>query len=420
MPYTAQVLLGLLIGLGLGLAASAAPASWLAVLPGAVEPVGVLFVNAIRMTVIPLVCASLVLGVASLRDATAVGRVGVRAVALFLAGIAVAAIWAAVAGYPLFATLEIDPAVAAALRADVRSVDVASQAARIPGLAQWVVDLVPANPFRAAADGAILPLIVFSLGAGLALARVQAAARETTLQVLRAVADAMVVLVGWVLRAAPVGVAALALPLGAKMGVGAAGALVFYIVVMSGISAVFIAALYGVAVVAGRQSLGAFVRASAPAVAVAFASRSSLAALPATMDGMRQLRLPEELPQVYLPLAAAMFRTGAAMAQVLAVLFVARLYAVDLAAAQMGTVILSVLLTTLTVPGIPAGAIIVLAPVLTSVGLPVEGIALLMGVDTIPDMFRTTSNVVGWMAGAAILGRGARVTPSVPAAPASH
>jgi Na+/H+-dicarboxylate symporter len=299
-------------------------------------------------------------------------------------------------------------------------VDVASQAARVPGLAQWVVELVPANPFRAAADGAILPLIVFSIGAGLALARVQTAAREATLLVLRAVADAMVVLVGWILRAAPAGVAALALPLGAKMGVGAASALVFYIVVMSGISAVFIVALYGAAVVAGRQPLGRFVRASAPAVAVAFASRSSLAALPATMDGMRLLRLPEELPQVYLPLAAAMFRTGAAMAQVLAVLFVARLYGVDLAVTQMGTVILSVLLTTLTVPGIPAGAIIVLAPVLTSVGLPVEGIALLMGVDTIPDMFRTTSNVVGWMAGAAILGRGAGATPSAPAAPASR
>jgi Na+/H+-dicarboxylate symporter len=115
-----------------------------------------------------------------------------------------------------------------------------------------------------------------------------------------------------------------------------------------------------------------------------------------------------------------MFRTGAAIAQVLAVLFVARLYGVELAAAQMGTVVLSVLLTTLTVPGIPAGAIIVLAPVLTSVGLPVEGIALLMGVDTIPDMFRTTSNVVGWIAGAAILGRGAGATPSAPATPASH
>jgi Na+/H+-dicarboxylate symporter len=93
---------------------------------------------------------------------------------------------------------------------------------------------------------------------------------------------------------------------------------------------------------------------------------------------------------------------------------------VELAAAQMWTVVLSVLLTTLTVPGIPAGAIIVLAPVLTSVGLPVEGIALLMGVDTIPDMFRTTSNVVGWIAGAAILGRGAGATPSAPATPASH
>jgi Na+/H+-dicarboxylate symporter len=374
-------------------------------LPGLAEPAGVLFINAIRMTVVPLVAATLMAGIAGLRDTRAVGTLGLRSMAVFLAGIAAAAAFAAALGYPAFAALQIEPAMAASLRAGVASADVAGQAARVPSLTQWLIDLVPVNPIKAAADGAILPVTVFALGAGLALARGKDRPRAVALDVLQAIADAMVTLVGWILRLAPLGVFALAVPLGAKMGVGAAGVLLYYIAVMSAISAAFIVVLYLFAAAAGRQPLGTFVRATAPAVAVAFTSRSSLAALPATLDGVRALRLPDELAAFYIPLAASMFRTGAAIAQVLAVLFLARLYGLDLAPAQIGTVLLSVVLTTLTVPGIPAGAIIVLAPVLSSVGLPVEGIALLMGVDTIPDMFRTTSNVVGWMAGAALLGR---------------
>lgn len=403
MPFTLQVLAGLVLGLILGVAAAGSGATWLASLPGLAEPIGAVFVNAIRMTVIPLVAATLTLGVASLRDTRAVGHIGVRALAIFLTGIAAAAAFAMALGFPAFAWLDVDPAVASALRADAPSL--AAQTAQVPSIARWITELVPANPIKAAADGAILPVIVFSVGFGLALARGSEGPRAAVLAVLKAVSDAMVTLVGWVLRFAPLGVFALAIPLGAKMGAGAAGVLGYYIAVMSAISAAFIVLLYVTAVVAGHQRPGAFVRASAPAVAVAFTSRSSLAALPATIEGVRALGLPDETSSVYLPLAASVFRTGAAIAQVLAVLFVARLYGVDLAPAQLGTVFVSVTLTSLTVPGIPAGAIIVLAPVLSSVGLPVEGIALLMGVDTIPDMFRTTSNVVGWMAGAAVLGR---------------
>jgi Na+/H+-dicarboxylate symporter len=405
MPFTLQVLVGLVAGLALGIAASVSGAAWLRALPGAAEPVGLLFINAIRMTVVPLVAATLMAGVAGLRDTRAVGRLGARSIAIFLAGIAAAAAFAAALGYPAFARLQVDAAIAASLRAGVASVDVAEQVARTPSLTQWLIDLVPANPIKAAADGAILPLTIFSVLFGLALAQGKERPRKAALDVIQAVSDAMIAVVGWVLRVAPLGVFALAVPLGARMGVGAAGVLLYYIAVMSAISAAFIVVLYGIAVAAGRQRLGPFVRASAPAVAVAFTSRSSLAALPATIDGVRALRLPEEMTSFYLPLAASMFRTGAAIAQVLAVLFVARLYGVALAPAQLGTVVLSVVMTTLTVPGIPAGAIIVLAPVLSSVGLPVEGIALLMGVDTIPDMFRTTANVVGWMAGATLLGR---------------
>jgi proton glutamate symport protein len=406
MPFTLQVLAGLVLGLAAGIGISAAPGMSLQRVPALIEPIGTLFINAIRMTVIPLVVSGLVLGVASSRDARTVGRIGARTIAVFLAAITAATLFAIALGVPLLSVLHVDPAVAAAMRQPGAGGPVAGQAP-LPGFSQWIVDLVPANPFKAASDGAMLPLIVFSVAFGLAVSRVRDDARLAVLAVARAVYESMLVVVGWVLKAAPVGVFALAIALGARMGTGAAGALAYYMLVVSVICTLFVGlVLVPAAVVGGGQPAGRFVRACAPAVAVAFSSRSSLAALPASIEGVRSgLSLSDDLAGFYMPLAAAVFRVGAAIAQVGAVLFLARLYGVALGGPQLATIVASVVFTTLTVPGVPAGAIIVLAPVLASVGLPVEGIGLLMGVDTIPDMFRTTANVVGWMAGASLLGR---------------
>ncbi len=409
MPFTLQVLLGLVIGLaaGIGISLSSSPA--LRSVLGVAEPIGVLFINAIRMTVIPLVVSSLMLGVASTRDARMVGRLGLRAIGLFLLALAAATLFALAIGVPLLNRLEVDPQVAAALRAGAApSAGIADQAGRLPGLSQWLVDLVPVNPIKAAADGAMLPLIVFSIAFGLGVTRVGDAAQSAIRGVLQAISGSMLTVVGWVLKAAPAGVCALAMGLGAKMGTGAAGALAFYMLVVSFICTAFTCAvLVPSAVVIGRQPLGRFVRATLPSVGIAFSSRSSLAALPASIEGVRSgLGLPDEMASFFVPLSASVFRVGAAIAQVGAVLFLARLYGTTLGPSQLATLAVSIVFTTLTVPGIPAGAIIVLAPVLTSVGLPVEGIGLLMGVDTIPDMFRTSANVVGWMSGASVLARG--------------
>jgi Na+/H+-dicarboxylate symporter len=385
---------------------AASDVAWVRAIPGAVEPAGTLFVNAIRMTVIPLVVASLMLGVGSTRKAGAIGRIGLRAFVLFLVVLTMSALFSLALGYPLFGRLVIDPHVAETLRSGATPASVAAATASVPSLAEWVLSLVPVNPFKAAADGAMLPLIVFSVAFGLALGRVKDVARASMLSVLEAVVDASLTVVGWVLRIAPVGVFALAMPLGTRMGANAAGALAYYVVVMSGISAAFIMFVLGpAAVLLGRQRAGGFARAIAPAVAVAFTSRSSLAALPACFEAIRtRLKLPEEIATVYLPLSAAVFRAGGTVAQVLGVLFIAKLYGIPLEAAQLGTVVVAAIATTFTIPGIPAGAIIVMAPVLASVGVPAEGIGLLIGVDTIPDMFRTSANVVGWLTGACILG----------------
>lgn len=407
MSFTVRVLLGLVAGLATGLVVASSSSDVLRVLPAIAEPVGTLFINAIRMTVIPLVVASLVVGVAGTGDARTVGRLGLRSVFLFVLAVGAAAVFAAALSFPLLARLQIDPTVAHALRESAARSEPGTASVQALSLARWVTDLLPANVFKASADGAMLPLILFAVLLGLALTRVTADRGAAVLRVAEGIAEAMLVLVGWVLRVAPLGVFALAVPLAARMGLAAAGALVYYIALLSFVSVAFIGlVLYPAAVLIGGVPLARFARAAAPAQAVAFTSRSSLAALPATIDGARTgLGLPEDIVSFFLPLAASMFRVGAAMAQVVGVLFIARLYDVPLHASQLATIVVTVVLTTFSVPGIPAGAIIVMAPVLYAAGVPVEGLGVLLGVDTIPDMFRTTANVTGWLGGASILAR---------------
>ena len=409
MSFAVKVLIGLVLGLAVGVGVSISSLSWLLRVPSIVEPVGILFINAIRMTVIPLVVANLVVGVASTGDPRTVGRLGIRSMALFLIAVGAAATFAAATSFPLLARLQIDAGVAAALRdsASRTTLQGGPVLGHAPSLATWLVELLPANVFKAAADGAMLPLILFSLLFGLALTRGPQQPRQTVLRVFQGIAEAMLVLVGWVLRFAPIGVFALAIPLAARMGLAAAGALVYYVALLSIVSAAFIVVvLYPATVVIGRVRLARFARAAAPAQAVAFSSRSSLAALPATIEGATVgLRLPEEIVSFFLPLAASMFRVGAAMAQVVGVLFLARLYGVSLGAPQLVGIVATVVLTTFSVPGVPAGAIIVMAPVLYAAGVPVEGLGVLLGVDTTPDMFRTTANVTGWLGAGSILAR---------------
>jgi Na+/H+-dicarboxylate symporter len=409
MSFTVRVIVGLVAGLAVGIGVSAAgPGLW-QVLPPAVEPLGLLFVNAIRMTVIPLVASGLIVGVASMRDAKAVGRLGGRALGVFVIFIAAATLFSAACAYPLLERLTLDPSVAEKLRASAATVGktAAESARQLPTWSQWLVDLVPVNALKAAVDGSILPLVVFSLAFGLALTAIDPGRRQIVVGFFHGVSDAMLALVGWVLTLTPIGVFALAVPLGARMGLAAAGALVYYIVLLSLVSGGFIlVVLYPAAILIGGVPIRALARAAGPAQAVAFSSRSSLAALPATIEGARTgLGWPEEMVAFFVPLAASVFRVGGAIAQMVAVLFVARLYGVPLAPPQLATVVVTVLVTSFTIPGIPAGAIITMAPVLAAAGVPVEGIGVLMGVDTIPDMFRTLANVTGWFAAGSVLVR---------------
>jgi proton glutamate symport protein len=412
MSLTTKVLIALVAGLGLGLLVSTSGNAGLIGAARWIEPIGTLFINAIRMTVIPLVVGSLVAGIAAAPNPSALGKVGARAFVFFLATLFAGAIFAALVAPPLLGRLSIDPAAQAALQASATesASTTAQSVSQIPGFASWLIGLVPNNPVRAAADGAMLPLIVFTLAFGLAVAGLKGETRATVVKVFEAIRDAAMTLVRWILVTAPIGVFALAFSLVVKLGVSAIGALAGYIALASAMTFVFgVLVLYPIAALLGKVSIRNFAQAVLPAQAVAISSRSSLAALPAMIEGARdRLKLPDEITSFFLPLAASVYRIGTAIGQTVGVVFLSQLYGVTLGPTQLASVVLTVVLTSFSVPGIPGGSIIIMAPVLMDAGLPVEGIGILLGADTIPDMFRTTANVTGHMAAATIVAKGSR------------
>jgi Na+/H+-dicarboxylate symporter len=397
------VIAGLVAGIVLGILASTSESPLLLSIVRLVEPIGTVFVNAIRMAVVPLVVASLIGGIVSIGDERALTRLGVRSLVVFFGLALSAAIFATLVAAPVLARLDIDASMADGLRSQLpASASAAPPAA--PGVAQWFIDLVPANPIRSAADGAMLPLIVFTIAFGVALTKVSAERRAGVVSFFAGLADAMIVLVGWVIAIAPIGVFALAAPLAARMGLSAAGALASYILLAAVLTLVVLAVLvYPVTVVAGGVPLGHLVRSCAPAQAVALSSRSTMASLPAMVDAARTLGVAEPVTGFVVPLAASMLRVGSAVGQTVAVLFAARLFDVSIAPLHLIVILIVTVLTTFTVPGIPGGSIVVMVPILLAANVPADAVGILLGADVIPDMFRTLANVTGGIAAAAIV-----------------
>ncbi|WP_284348050.1 dicarboxylate/amino acid:cation symporter [Roseisolibacter agri] len=404
---TVLALVALAAGLALGAAAAATDAPLLRTLVRVVEPLGALWVSAIRMTLVPLVVALLVTSVAGVADVRAVGRLGAKAVGWFLALLVGAALLAALAAPPLMELYAIDPAAAASLRASAADAAAGSTGAapQLPTLRGFVVGLVPTNPVAAAADAAMLPLIVFVVLFAAAVTRLPAAGRDPVVRFFTAVREAMLVLVGWVLRVTPIGVFALAADMGAQLGVGAAGAVGWYVLVLCGLVTVTALACYPVAALFGRIPIARFARAAAPAQMVAVSTRSSLASLPALVDGARRhLGDRPAITGFVLPLAVSTFKLNTPIADLVGPLFLAHLYGVELSAAQIATMTIVCIAMSFSNPGIPSGGLfVVTAPVMLSAGLPLDGIGLLIAADAIPDVFNTVVNVTGDMTVATVL-----------------
>jgi len=403
-----RVLVALVAGLAGGMAVSAAHSPALLTAVDAVTPLGTIWVNAIRMTVIPLVVSLLVTGVASVSDIAQIGRLGRRTLVVFVGMLTGGALVAIPLGIAIFSWLPRLITSRPALPAGaVEAASSVAEGAPAIGFSAWLTSLIPANPVAAAATGAMLPLILFTLLFALAIARSPAAARHTLLEFFRALSDAMLVLVRWVVWLAPIGVFALMLPLGAHGGSQLAGAIGFYIAAYSFGSVLFTLLLYPLVTVIGRVPLRRFAAAALPAQLIAFSSSSSLASLPALVEGAEQrLQLPPQVTGFVLPLAVSTFKFAGPVSWTFGALFVAWFYQVDLHATQYATIAFATTFTTFAVPGVPRGAFLMLAPLFLAIGLPVEGIGILIAVDAIPDLFATVLNATGDLAAAALVARG--------------
>ena len=411
MNESARVLVALVAALVLGAAIAASGNATLLRAADAVAPIGTLWVNAIRMTVIPLIVSLLITGVASTSDSKAIGRLGGRAVLVFgllLVATALVVVPILPAVFALLPRIQgVQPPLPAGAAEAAGQIAASGQA---PGLGAWIVSLVPANPIAAAATGAIVPLIVFSLLLGLAVAHSPSASRATMVGFFKALGDALLVLVRWVIAAAPIGVFGLVLPLAAHLGAGLAGAVGFYIAVYAATSLAIVALLYPVVAVVGRVPTARFARAALPAQLIAASSSSSMASLPALVEGAEALGLTSRVTGFVLPLAVSTFRIAAPVSWTVGALFVAWFYGIHLGPRELATIAVAAIFLPFIGPGVPRGAFLMLAPLFLAIGLPVEGIGILIAVDAIPDVFSTVLNVTGDLAAAAIIQRGESAT----------
>ena len=400
-----RTLLGLVAGLAIGVVISATSSGGLRAFATAIEPIGTVWVNAIRMTVIPLVVSLLIATIAEEKDFRAVGRLGGRAVALYAVILSTVALLTFLAAPPLFSVMTIDATSAASLRGASAA---AGTTPALPSFTSWLVGLVPANPVKAAVDGAMLPVIIFAVAFAAALARIEPERRAAATGIFRGIADAMLVSVGWVLAVAPVGVFCLSVALAVRVGVGVAGAVAYYLVLHSGFLAASGVALYAVVRIFSNVPLSRFARALLPAQLVAISTRSSVAALPAMIDGAtRVLHLPLQVSGFALPFGVSVFRLNQAVTWIVSALFVAKLYDVPLTTAQLAFLGACSVPMSFSIPGIPSGGLFIIAPFFVSVGLPIEGMGILLALDAIPDVFKTLLNVTSQMATTVLLARGA-------------
>ncbi|MEO7240755.1 MAG: cation:dicarboxylase symporter family transporter [Sphingomicrobium sp.] len=399
-----RILLALVFGLAAGGAAAA-----LAIAPDGpvvtvAQLVGGLWVDGLRMTIVPLVFGLIVSGICAAGEAAAAGAIARRALILFAVLLLLAGGFAAVATPALLALWPIPAGAVDAFRAGLGA---AAAPHAVPPAAEWVRQIVPTNPVAAAAEGAMLPLVLFALIFGFAAARQAPEPRRRIAGLFEAIVGVMMTIVHWVLLVAPLGVFALAFLLGVRTGFGAIGGLIHYVALISFLCVGVTVLMYGWVAWFGRASVSAFARAAWPAQAVAFSTQSSLASLPAMVEGARdRLNAPEAVSNIVLPLAVSLFRITSPAANLGVALYLAHLAGVEVSLWQIAAGAVVAAAVSLASVGLPSQVsfLSVVAPVCITVGAPVEMLGILLAVETIPDIFRTVGNVTADIAAVASIG----------------
>ena len=391
-PTPTRILAALVLGLVAGIAGAALIPERALGWTGYAEPIGTMWLNGLRMAIVPLVVGLLVTGIAVTAEAARAGRLAGRSILTFLVILWTSSILAAILTPLILDLWPLHGPAAEALRA---SFSTAEPVEKVPGFADFVSSLVSPNPIASAANDAFLPLIVFTTVFAFAITRLPATQRDVLTSFFRALADAMLVVIGWVLWLAPVGVFALSYVVGARAGTAAFNALVHYVIVVSSVGGVVWLLAYPLAAIGGRVRLGRFIAANAPVMAVAISTQSSLASLPAMLKASEKLDIPVATSGVVLPLAVALFRaTGPAMNLAVAI-YVAHVFGMELGFTALAAGVAAAAITTMGAVSLPGSISFVssIAPIAIAMGVPIEPLAIFVAVETLPDLVRTLGNV---------------------------
>jgi len=411
MGQAGRILIALVAGLlaGIGLAS----AGWAGTGIGIAQPVGAAWLNGLQMTVVPLVIALLVLGVAATADAARAGRIAGRSILLFVIILWASSIMAAIVTPLLLRLWPLAPGAAAALKGALAGTKPVGE---VPPFGEFLAAIVPSNPISAAASDAFLPLIVFTLVFAFAITRLPKEQRDLLTNLFRAITDAMLVIINWVLWLAPLGVFALALVVGAKAGTAAFGALLHYVLIVSAVGAVVWLASFLIGAWGGKVGVARFARATASAQAVAISTQSSLASLPAMLKGAESLGVPAATSGIVLPLAVAIFRATGPCMNLAVAIYIAVWFGVPLTASNLTAGVAVAAITTMGAVSLPGAISYVssIAPICVAMGVPVAPLGLLVAIEAFPDLMRTLGNVTSDLAATAIVSARTAATPESP------
>jgi Na+/H+-dicarboxylate symporter len=385
---------------GIGLVAGVAVGALFGEGAAALEPLGTLFVKAIRMVVVPLIATTLIMAIAGLPGKAALGRLGLRAFGFLFASLFVAL----VIGIGFGLLFEPGASLSAEARASLlegRPEAVATSAER-PSIVDTLLAIVPDNPIRAAVEGNVLQVLVVSLLLGLAASTLPEAKKKPLVDVATSLAETLFKVTRWILELAPFGVFGLMAAVVGRSGLSVLWTLGAYVLVVLVALAAHVFLAYGTVLhVVARGRLASFVEGARPPILIAFATCSTAAALPISLQTMpREMGISSRVASFVLPLGAAIGRDGSAIYQAITVLFVAQVYGIHLGFQDLATLVLTAMLAALAVASVPAASFVNLAIILTALGLPLEGAALVLGVERPLDMVRTSTNLLGHLVNA--------------------
>lgn len=386
MSLTKKILLGMALGVVAGLVLNLGfPQFFDEAKTYFLDPLGKIFLNLIKLLVVPIVIVSLILGTAGISDPKTLGRIGIKSLIFFLCTTVIALIIA------ISLSLILDPG-AGDFKLDTASYE--KQDA--PPVMETLMNIIPTNAFKSMVEENMLQIIVFSVLIGYAISRLGNKVAGIK-KLIDEANDILMLLVEAVMKLAPAGAFALIAVAVGGQGLEALAAMGKYMLVLLLALLIHGAVTYGLAVsVLGKMNPIAFIKGFAPALAVAFSTSSSSATLPVSMEAaQKNLKVPKSISGFVQPLGATVNMDGTAIMQGVATVFIAQVVAADLTLVEYLKVIVTATLASIGTAGVPGVGLIMLSMVLTSVGLPVEAIALVLGVDRILDMTRTAVNITG-------------------------